>query len=67
MFYVLKGWSRLVYEGEGEHTFHEGDRCLQLAGIMPNGLEVLEIYSPAVHETVAVEKMAEAVDQPYHN
>lgn len=68
MFYVLKGWIRFIYDGEGEYTFHEGDCCLQPAGIVHNelecsdDLEVLEIYSPAVHETVAVEKMAEAVD-----
>ena len=23
MFYVLKGWMRFVYEGQGEHTFRE--------------------------------------------
>lgn len=68
MFYVLKGWIKFVYEGEGEYTFTEGDCCLQPAGIVHNelacsdDLEVLEILSPAVHETVPVEKMTEAVD-----
>lgn len=68
MFYVLKGWIKFVYEGEGEYTFHAGDCCLQPAGIVHNelecsdDLEVLEIYSPAVHETVALEKMAGAAD-----
>ena len=66
MFYVLKGWIKFVYECQGEHLFHAGDCVLQPAGIVHNeldcsdDLEVLEIYSPAVHETVVVEKMAEA-------
>lgn len=68
MFYVLKGWIKFVYEGEGEYTFTEGDCCLQPAGIVHNelacsdDLEVLEILSPAVHQTVPVDNMAEAVD-----
>lgn len=68
MFYVLKGWIKFVYEGKGEYTFTEGDCCLQPAGIVHNelacsdDLEVLEILSPAGHETVPVEKMMEAVD-----
>jgi mannose-6-phosphate isomerase-like protein (cupin superfamily) len=67
MFYLLKGWMRFVYEGQGEHTFHAGDCVVQPAGIVHNELEcsddveVLEIYSPAVHETVKVAKMPEAV------
>jgi mannose-6-phosphate isomerase-like protein (cupin superfamily) len=67
MFYVLRGWIRFVYEGQGERTFQEGDCVLQPAGIVHNelecsdDLEVLEIYSPAVHETVAVEAMPAAV------
>ena len=66
MFYVLKGWIRFVYDGQGEHTFHAGDCVLQPPGIVHNELEcsddveVLEIYSPAVHPTVVVEKMPEA-------
>lgn len=64
MFYVLKGWIKFIYEGEGEFTFTEGDCVLQPAAIVHNeldcsdDLQVLEIYSPAVHETVALEKMA---------
>jgi mannose-6-phosphate isomerase-like protein (cupin superfamily) len=67
MFYVLKGWIKFVYEGEGEKLFHAGDCVLQPAAIVHNeldcsdDLEVLEIYSPAVHETVVVEKLPEAV------
>jgi mannose-6-phosphate isomerase-like protein (cupin superfamily) len=66
MFYVLKGWIRFVYEGQGEQTFRAGDCVLQPPGIVHNelecsdDLEVLEIYSPAVHETVVVDKMPEA-------
>ena len=67
MFYVLKGWIKFVYDGQGEHLFHAGDCVLQPAGIVHNeldcsdDLEILEIYSPAVHPTLAVEKMPEAV------
>jgi len=67
MFYILKGWMRFVYEGQGEHTFREGDCVVQPAGIVHNELEcsddveVLEIYSPAVHETVKIAQMPEAV------
>jgi mannose-6-phosphate isomerase-like protein (cupin superfamily) len=63
MFYVLKGWIRFVYEGHGEHTFRAGDCVLQPPAIVHNELEcsddveVLEIYSPAVHETRVVERM----------
>ena len=67
MFYVLKGWIKFVYEGRGEFLFHPGDCVLQPAGIVHNeldcsdDLEILEIYSPAVHETVALNKTPEAV------
>jgi mannose-6-phosphate isomerase-like protein (cupin superfamily) len=66
MFYVLKGWIRFVYEGQGEHVFREGDCVLQPAGIVHNELEcsddveVLEIYAPAAHETRVVDAMPEA-------
>ena len=66
MFYVLKGWMKFVYEGQGEQTFHAGDCVLQPAGIVHNELdcsddvEILEIYSPAVHQTLKVEQMPEA-------
>lgn len=66
MFYVLKGWIRFVYEGQGEHTFRAGDCVLQPPGIVHNELEcsddieLLEIYSPAVHETVVADTMPEA-------
>jgi quercetin dioxygenase-like cupin family protein len=72
MFYVLKGWIKFVYEGQGEHTFQAGDCVLQPAGIVHNeldcsdDLEVLEIYSPAVHPTVVVGTMPEAVAAAAH-
>ena len=62
MFYVLKGWVTMDYEGVGEITLHEGDCCLQPAGIAHNEIrcsednETLEIYSPAVHKTVALQE-----------
>jgi mannose-6-phosphate isomerase-like protein (cupin superfamily) len=65
MFYVLNGWIRFVYEGQGEHTFRAGDCVLQPPSIVHNelecsdDLEVLEIYGPAVHETRVVERMPE--------
>ena len=61
MFYVLKGWVKMYYEGQGEVTLYAGDNCLQPAGILHNEIqcsedfECLEIYSPAVHETVPVD------------
>ena len=63
MFYVLSGWIKFVYEGQGEHTFRAGDCIVQPAGIVHNELdcsddiEVLEVYSPAVHETRVVNEM----------
>ena len=66
MFYVLKGWIKFVYEGQGEHTFNAGDCIVQPAGIVHNELdcsddvEILEVDSPAVHETVVMEKMPAA-------
>ena len=63
-FYVDKGWIKFVYEGqEGEKTFSAGDCVLQPAAIRHNelacsdDLEVLEIYSPAIHETKSVDEI----------
>ena len=53
MFYVLKGWVRFTYEGEGEFTFRAGDSCLQPPGIEHEliecsaDMELLEITAPA--------------------
>jgi uncharacterized protein YjlB len=60
-------WIKFVYEGQGELTFGKGDCILQPPGIVHNeldcsdDLEVLEIYSPAVHETVVVGQVSDAV------
>ncbi len=65
MFYVLNGWIKLVYEGHGEQTFGKGDCILQPPGIVHNELdcsddvEILEVYSPAVHETLVVGRIPE--------
>ena len=63
-FYVVKGWIKFVYEGqEGEMTFNAGDCVLQPSAIHHNelacsdDLEVLEIYSPAIHETKSVDEI----------
>ena len=63
-FYVVKGWLKFVYEGqEGEMTFNAGDCVLQPSAIHHNelacsdDLEVLEIYSPAIHETKSVDEI----------
>lgn len=67
MFYVLKGWIKFIYDGQGEYLFNPGDCVLQPAGIVHNeldcsdDLELIEIYSPAVHQTVALNQTQEAV------
>jgi hypothetical protein len=51
---------------EGEHTFRAGDCVLQPPAIVHNeldcsdDLEVLEVYSPAVHQTVVVDQLVGA-------
>ena len=53
MYYVLKGWARFEYEGEGIKTVRPGDCVLQPAGIKHReiehsaDLELIEIVSPA--------------------
>ena len=60
MYYVLNGWVKFVYEGEGELTFKKGDCVMAPAAIKHNEIscsdnfEALEILSPAKHETVTV-------------
>ena len=61
MVYILKGWIKFIYEGEGEFIFKKGDCVLQPAGIKHNelscsdDLELLEIHSPAKNETVVLD------------
>ncbi len=53
MVYVLKGWVRFDYEGQGEVRLGPGDSVLQPPGIVHNLLEcsedceLIEITSPA--------------------
>lgn len=60
IIYCRAGWARLVYEDQGEpFTFAAGDCVLQPPLIRhrvleaSEGFEVVEISSPALHETVA--------------
>jgi quercetin dioxygenase-like cupin family protein len=60
MIYCARGWVRVVYEDQGPpFVLHEGDCVLQPPGIRHRvleasaGLEVIEIGSPADHETFA--------------
>jgi len=65
MFYVLKGSVTMVYEGEGEFAFSEGDCCLQPAAIAHTDIqceqdfECIEISSPANHDTVDIDQADE--------
>jgi quercetin dioxygenase-like cupin family protein len=60
MIYCKAGWARLVYEDQGEpFVLSAGDCVLQPPQIRhrvleaSNGLEVIEVGCPALHETVA--------------
>ncbi|MES2414550.1 MAG: cupin domain-containing protein [Pseudomonadota bacterium] len=65
MVYVLKGWSRAVFEGHGEHMMVEGSCWVQPAGIKhlvleySDDLELLEIIIPGKYDTVDVPETAE--------
>ena len=60
MYYVLNGWVKFIYDGEGELTFKKGDCVMAPAAIKHNesscsdDFEALEILSPAKHDTVIV-------------
>jgi len=62
MIYVLKGWYKTEFEGEGVHTFHAGSCWLQPPKIKHTVLgysddcELLEIVLPAEFETVTLNK-----------
>jgi quercetin dioxygenase-like cupin family protein len=65
MIYCAKGWVRVVYEDQGEpFVLHEGDCALQPPRIRHRvleaspGLEVVEVSSPAEHETFAEHELA---------
>jgi quercetin dioxygenase-like cupin family protein len=60
MIYCVKGWVRVIYEDQGPpFVLAEGDCALQPPGIRHRvlesspGLEVVEVSSPAEHETFA--------------
>ncbi len=61
MIYVLKGWIKSEFEGEGEHTFRAGSCWIQPPKIKHTVLgysedcEVLEIVLPANFETVTLD------------
>ena len=58
MNYVLKGWCRFEFDGQGEHRFQAGDAWLQPPEMhhalleFSDDFEVLEIVMPANFETV---------------
>ena len=60
MYYVLNGWVKFIYDGEGELTFKKGDCVMAPGAIKHNELscsddfEALELLSPAKHDTVKV-------------
>ena len=62
MIYVLKGWYKTEFEGEGVHTFHAGACWLQPPKIKHTLLgysddcELLEIVLPAEFDTVMLGK-----------
>ena len=62
MVYVLKGWFKSEFEGEGVHTFHAGSCWIQPPRIRHTVLgysddcELLEIVLPAEFETVMLGK-----------
>jgi mannose-6-phosphate isomerase-like protein (cupin superfamily) len=59
MVYVLKGWFKNEFEGEGVHVMRAGSCWIQPPGIRHTVLgwsddcELLEIILPAEHETVS--------------
>ena len=58
LVYVLKGWFKNEFEGEGVHLMREGSCWIQPPGIRHTVLgwsddcELLEIIIPAEHETM---------------
>lgn len=64
MIYVLKGWYKTEFEGEGVHTFEAGSCWIQPPRIKHSVLgysddcELLEIVLPADFETVTAPKQS---------
>jgi hypothetical protein len=63
MIYVLKGWYKTEFEGEGVHTFEAGSCWIQPPGIKhavrgySDDCELLEIVLPAGFETVELDTL----------
>lgn len=61
LVYILKGWMKFWYEGQGEVTVHAGDCVLQPPGIehdvleWSDDLELLEVTSPAEFGTTQLD------------
>ena len=57
MVYVLKGWAKMEFEGQGEITMREGSSWIQPPGIkqtvigFSDDYEILEIFNPAKYVT----------------
>lgn len=68
MVYVLNGWARFEYEGQGIHVVRKGDCVLQPANIRHREIEhsadfeVLEIVAPGDFETHAEESTETTTD-----
>ncbi len=60
MVYILRGWVKFEYEGEGTFTLEEGDTVYQPPEIHhreidhSEDLELIEITKPAIFETVSI-------------
>ncbi len=58
LVYVLKGWVKFWYEGEGEFTFHEGDFVYHPPKAAHNlleyskDMELFEVYAPGNAGTI---------------
>ena len=70
MVYILKGWAKFHYEGEGEFTVRKGDCIHQPPGIhhdlldYSKDLEMLEIVTPAKFATAAAKPKGTAQPKP---
>ena len=68
LVYVLNGWARFEYEGQGVRKIQKGDCILQTPNLKhreiecSEDLEILEIVSPANFETHVVDAPEAAAD-----
>lgn len=60
MYYILNGWVKFIYNGEGTHTFKKGDCVYAPPSIKHNEIaysdnfEALDFFTPGAHNTVKV-------------